>query len=138
MLHQKIRHEDGRCAERDPAAQRRTAGVEESFDSVRAFFHFLRQFEHALADRREPASPGLALDQAGLDFTLQCAQTPTHRRVINPKASGGARQRPNASDSQEISNVFPIEIGALPQGRFADMGHIRTSSRSLSLEYSNR
>ncbi len=70
MLYEKIGDEYGWSAERDLASQRRPAGVEESLNSVRAFFHFLRQFEHALADRREPASPGLPIDQASPDLTF--------------------------------------------------------------------
>ncbi len=109
VFSEKMRDQDGRRAERDPANEWSMGGLGQPGDAMGAGLHLQGLREHLPTDRGEGARSWQAIDKPHVQRGLERGKPPADRRVVHFQAAGGAGKRTALRHGQKMPDIFPID-----------------------------
>lgn len=109
LLGEKMRDQNWRCAERDPADKWSMGGLRQAGDAMGSSLHFNGPLEHLPSNRGEAAGSWQTIDKPHVKRGLKGSKPPADRRMVHSQAASGRRERTVLGHSQEMPGVFPID-----------------------------
>ena len=109
LLGEKMRDQNGRGTERDPADKRSMGGLRQAGDAMSSGLHLHRSLQHLPSDRGEAAGSRHAIDKPHVKRGLEGGKPSADRRMVHFQATGGAGERSALRHGQEMPDVFPVD-----------------------------
>src|SRR5207302_9092263 len=77
-------------------------------------FHLVRELEDLLARSRQAVTRRQLFEHLDPEAFLELGDASQHGRVVHTEALGGSPHRASARDGKKVSNVIPVDHGAIP------------------------
>src|SRR5439155_16511005 len=81
---------------------------------LRRRFHLVRELENLLARSRQAVARRQLFEHLDTEAFLKLGDASQHGRVVYTEALGGGPHRASARDGKKVTNVIPVDHGAIP------------------------